>query len=439
MWTSKTPGGRRLDQGLFRQEVMDARHGDWLGTIRLQAPRLGWVFFGFSLLAVGATLALLIGGHYTRHEQVDGTLVPSNGLLTLTPAMPGIVTRVLVHEGDTVHAGQSLLEISGEQDSAAMGDTHAAIATQLQFKRERLQADLGEQQRLADLQQHDLRSRLTLLHGQISQMDEQIALQKQRADSAEVLYEQWSKYGNTGVVSKLSIIQQHDTALQNQVQLKELMGQNFQLRQQAQELQGQLDQLPSTASSKSNDTERQLADVAQSLSQNAAQRAVLLRAPADGTIANVLVHPGQGVAVQQSLMTVLPATSELLAELWVPTKAVGFIHPGEPVVMRYQAYPYQKFGQHLGKVSEVSRSAMGPAEVSRLLGQDIKEPRYRVQVTLDSQSMLAYGRSEVLKPGMTLDADVLLDRRRLIEWVIEPLNGFTRSLYGRAPVIEKTR
>jgi membrane fusion protein len=428
-----------LDQGLFRQEVMDARHGDWLGTIRLQAPRLGWVFFGFSLLAVGATLALLIGGHYTRHEQVDGTLVPSNGLLTLTPAMPGIVTRVLVHEGDTVHAGQSLLEISGEQDSAAMGDTHAAIATQLQFKRERLQADLGEQQRLADLQQHDLRSRLTLLHGQISQMDEQIALQKQRADSAEVLYEQWSKYGNTGVVSKLSIIQQHDTALQNQVQLKELMGQNFQLRQQAQELQGQLDQLPSTASSKSNDTERQLADVAQSLSQNAAQRAVLLRAPADGTIANVLVHPGQGVAVQQSLMTVLPATSELLAELWVPTKAVGFIHPGEPVVMRYQAYPYQKFGQHLGKVSEVSRSAMGPAEVSRLLGQDIKEPRYRVQVTLDSQSMLAYGRSEVLKPGMTLDADVLLDRRRLIEWVIEPLNGFTRSLYGRAPVIEKTR
>ena len=137
-----------------------------------------------------------------------------------------------------MHAGQSLLEISGEQDSATLGDTRAAIATQLQFKRERLQADLGEQQHLAGLQQRDLRSRLTLLHGQIAQRDQQMVLQKQRADSAEKMYDQLSKYGDSGVVSKVSIIQQHDLALQNEIQLKELTTQDFQLRQQAKELQG---------------------------------------------------------------------------------------------------------------------------------------------------------------------------------------------------------
>lgn len=423
-----------MSAGLFRKEVLAAHQNEWLGSIRLQPPRLGWPFFGLGLVATAAILWLLIGSHYTRHEQVDGTLVPSSGLLTVTPVASGIVTRVLVREGDKVHAGQPLVEISGEQDSAALGDTHAAIATQLQFKRNRLQADLDEQQHLAGLQKEDLHSRLTLLHGQIAQMDQQIALQQQRADSALALYEQWSKLGNNGVVSKLQLLQQHDTALQNLVQLKQLKGQSFQLRQQSEQLQGQLDQLPETTSSKRNDTERQLADVAQSLSQNAAQRAVLLRASTDGTVANVLIHPGQAVTAQQSLMAVLPAKSELLAELWVPTKAVGFITPGERVVMRYQAYPYQKFGQHFGRVSDVSRSALSAAEVSRLLGQDIKEPRYRVQVALDSQNVLAYGRAEALKPGMTLDADVLLDRRRLIEWVLQPLSGFTRSLQGNAAI-----
>lgn len=423
-----------MSAGLFREEVLLAQRVEWLGSIRLQAPRLGWAFFSIGLLAITAIYGLLLCGHYTRHEQVAGTLVPSSGLLTLTPVAAGIVTRMYVHEGDAVHAGQPLLEISGELASASLGDTDAAIATQLQIKRTRLQSDLVDQRHLADLQAQDLQSRLALLHGQVAQLEQQVALQQQRADSAMALYDQWVKAGHTGIVSKLQVLQQHDMALQNLAQLKELKGQVFQLRQQAEQLQGQLDQLPATASGKRNDTERQLADVAQSLAQNAAQRAVLLRAPSDGTVANVLVHPGQAVTAQQSLLTVLPAHSQLLAELWVPSKAVGFIHAGEPVVMRYQAYAYQKFGQHVGRVREVSRSAVSATEVSRLLGQNITDPRYRVEVTLDRQSVMAYGKQESLRPGMTLDADVLLDRRRLIEWVLEPLYGFANGLRNEASV-----
>ncbi|MFA6231371.1 MAG: biotin/lipoyl-binding protein [Rhodanobacter sp.] len=192
-----------MSEGLFREEVLLSQRGEWPGSIRLQAPRLGWAFFGIGLLAVVIILALLLEGHYTRHEQVAGTLVPSSGLLTVTPTASGIVTSVSVREGEVVHAGQSLVEISGEQASASLGDTDAAIAAQLQIKRNHLQADLGDQQRLADLQAQDLHSRLSLLHGQIVQMKQQVALQRQRADSAMKLYDQWAKVSKTGVVSKL--------------------------------------------------------------------------------------------------------------------------------------------------------------------------------------------------------------------------------------------
>ncbi|CAM5428875.1 hypothetical protein RLIN73S_04377 [Rhodanobacter lindaniclasticus] len=58
------------------------------------------------------------------------------------------------------------------------------------------------------------------------------------------------------------------------------------------------------------------------------------------------------------------------------------------------------------------------------------QPMYRVQVASDSQHVLAYGKQEPVKPGMALEADVLIDRRRLIEWVFEPLYGMAHHLAG---------
>lgn len=414
-----------MSAGLFRKEVLLARRGERLGTISLQAPRLGWAFFAIGLLTVVAALVLLTKGHYTRHEQVTGTLVPSSGLLAVVPFASGTVTRVLVREGDEVRKGQPLLEISSAQESASLGNTQGAIAAQLQVKRARLQADLDEQSHLADLQQKELLARLSMLHEQLTQLKQQIALQQQRADSALALSKQWSGAASSGIVSKIQVLQQHDTALQNLAQLKELKRQSFQLQQQAVQIQGQLDRLPATIASKQNDIKRQLADVEQSMVRNATQSAVILQAPVDGTIANVLAHSGQGVAAQQPLMTVLPAGSTLLAELWVPSQAIGFVHTGQPVVMRYRAYPYQKFGQHTGHITSVSRSSLSPDQVSQLVGHEVTQPRYRVEVALDSQQVLAYGQPEALRPGMALDADVLLDRRSLLEWVFEPLYGYT--------------
>lgn len=421
-----------MRSSLFRNEVLSARQAEWLGSIRAQAPRPGWLFFGFALSAMASVLALLVCGHYTRHEQVGGVLVPSGGLLTIMPVDAGVVERVLVKEGDRVRAGQSLVEISGEQGSAALGDTHAAIEMQLQLKRDRLKADLVEQQSLAQLRQMDLFARRAALKSQIEQLDGQIAIQIQRASGARALYTEWSKYVASGVISKFQVLQQNDVALQNEAQVMQLQAQHFQLKQQAEELRGMLSQLPASSAVSKNDTDRQMAEVAQSLAENAVRREAVLRATADGTVVTVLVHPGQAVTSQQSVLTVLPNTSTLIAELWVPPESIGFVRKGEAVVIRYQAYPYQKFGQYRGYVSEVSRSAVSAAEISRLIGQDSKEPRFRVRVALDSQHVLVYEQNEPLKPGMTLDADILLDRRRLIEWVLEPLSGFAARMRGRA-------
>jgi membrane fusion protein len=96
----------------------------------------------------------------------------------------------------------------------------------------------------------------------------------------------------------------------------------------------------------------------------------------------------------------------LQAQLLVPSRPVGFIEPGDRVLLRYQAFPYQKFGHHGGKVIRVSRSAINPETT----GAQTTEPYYRVLVALDRQDITAYGRPEPLRPGMVLDADILGER-----------------------------
>jgi membrane fusion protein len=126
------------------------------------------------------------------------------------------------------------------------------------------------------------------------------------------------------------------------------------------------------------------------------------------------------------LLSLLPSGARLQAQLLVPTRAAGFIRPGQEVALRYRAYPYQRFGHHLGRVTEVGRSVIQPNEIS--LPVPVQEAVYRVTVALPLQQVRAYGQAMPLQSGMALDADIRVDRRRLIEWVFDPLLSISGRL-----------
>jgi membrane fusion protein len=142
------------------------------------------------------------------------------------------------------------------------------------------------------------------------------------------------------------------------------------------------------------------------------------------------VELGNTVQAGQPLATVIPAHTAFEADLWAASKDVGFIAPGQQVALRLSAFPYQKFGQLQGEVTRVDLSPGDPgggAVDAAAARESPGEPRYRVVVKLRKQYVLAYGRQQALKAGMTLEADVLQDHRRLIEWVFDPLLSAARG------------
>ena len=117
----------------------------------------------------------------------------------------------------------------------------------------------------------------------------------------------------------------------------------------------------------------------------------------------------------------------LQAHLYAPSHTAGFVRAGQPVYLRYAAYPYQKFGLHTGHITAVSATPFAPNELPPNLSQQLiaqagsHEALYRVNVQLDEQSIQVYGEQWPLKAGLTLEADVLQERRKVWEWVLEPV------------------
>ena len=159
--------------------------------------------------------------------------------------------------------------------------------------------------------------------------------------------------------------------------------------------------------------------MAQEQGEYAPQRSYVVTAPADGIATALLAERGYAAQPDQPLVSLLPVETHLEAQLLVPSQSIGFLAAGQTVYVRHEAFPYQRFGSYRGSVTEISRTLLLPGETT--LPVKLEEPVYRVTVMLDSQTVKAYGQDFPLQAGMLLEADVWLERRKLYQWLLDPL------------------
>lgn len=411
-----------MSQDLFRREALEARRTQWLGPISLAQPVPLW------LLTVGAGLAalvvvlLLVLGSYTRRSTVVGQLVPSKGLATVLSPATGVVGQLDVVEGDTLHAGQRLAVVVTPRATPEGGDTQLALEQRIEQRREGLVSMQSAQQSQLQAQASGLRAQLVAARHELAQIETEVATRQDQARIAGETLARLKQLEDNRYVSILQIKQQESTALEFTGQAQTLQRQAISARRNIAQLEQAIRELPGQQQATQAALQRDLAQLAQEQVETEARGSLVVNAPVSGLVATQMVKPGQAVQAGQPLVSLLPASSQLEAELLVPSRAIGFIEPGDQVLLRYQAYPYQKFGHQIGRVARISRSALSNGELGALIGNAQQgEPFYRVTVVLAKQAVTAFGKAEQLKPGMLLDADVLGEKRRLIEWVFEPL------------------
>jgi membrane fusion protein len=258
----------------------------------------------------------------------------------------------------------------------------------------------------------------------MSQLDSESALQRQRLELAQQTLARFEGLQEDRYVTTAHIQAKKEEVLTVQAQLVSLERQRSTLARDAAALEGQRRELPLQVRTRAGQLLREAQALAQEAAENDAKNELVIRAPQDGTLATVLAEPGQGVTPDTALASLVPSDTHLQAHLYAPSSALGFIRPEQVVRLRIAAFPYQKFGLQAGQVQQVSSTPLQAGELAALpLATKPDEPLYRVTVTLERQSVTAYGREQPLAAGMQLDADVLLERRRLVEWMFAPVLG----------------
>ncbi|MBV8464424.1 MAG: HlyD family efflux transporter periplasmic adaptor subunit [Burkholderiales bacterium] len=244
-------------------------------------------------------------------------------------------------------------------------------------------------------------------------------MQKRRVELAQDTHSRYQELGKQNFMPALQVQQKADELLDQQGKLGAMLRSAGELRSQIGALAAEIDADPLKDANQKAEIQRNITALQQDLAVTEAQREVRITAPVAGTIVGIQVEPGQTANGTEPLAAIIPDGSRLVAYFYAPSSAIGFVKAGQSVMLRYQPFPYQKFGQHAGVVTDVSRSAVKavPTNVANPSGESL----YRITVRPAEQAILAYGKQEPLQPDMQVEADVLTDRRRLIEWIFEPL------------------
>jgi membrane fusion protein len=431
--TTQRTGTASTQRNLFRPESLEARGLAWQGRAVLPL-RLPVVFTTFSSVALAAVAAaLLIFGGYSRRVDMEGEVLPTTGVVAISAPSPGRVERVAVQEGEAVEKGAPLFTLDLDTATKDGGAQQRIIDAQTS-ERAMLVQETQRKNRMSDAAEGELLEKIETLKSQKSQTEEQINVQQGLVTKVANDYNQSIQLFGRHIVTVSELNARRQEWMQTLARLQDLQSSDMRGQAELKEAQYQIATARHTRADENDALKSKILEIDERLANAEAHRSIDIRAPADGVVTSIVAHPGQTISAGAPMLKIVPPHASMQAELLAPSSAVGFIREGGRVLMRYSAFPYQKFGGYLGTVAAVSDAAISAEEAKLFLGGEAPTkqagPFYRVIVTPDSQFARVYGEERRLPANMRVEAYALLDRRKLYEWILEPLYEIGRAAHG---------
>ncbi|WCM25186.1 HlyD family efflux transporter periplasmic adaptor subunit [Sphingomonas sp. QA11] len=406
---------------LFREEVLKRQAKQLHGDISLTFP-IGWHVIGFVLLGSVGTAALFLStASYARTETAVGTIMPDRGVISIVPARPGVITDLRVKEGDKVTVGKPLAIVRAEETSFSGAGAQNGVLDALAGQDRGFQQQLSSNAEAAAEDEAQYAAQIAGFQSELVELENQLAVQRQLVATARTDFEQSREIAKRGFISRHDIQTREEAFLSRRQQLSAL-------EQSRASKQGTLRQAERTRRVASARAAAALASLISSRAQVRQQtagaeagRGYILTSPLAGRVTSLTAHAGDTIANQTPVMAIVPDGARLRAELFLPTKAVGFLSPGQSVRLAVDAFPFEQFGTFPATIVSISS-----APLSRENKAGVMEPMYMVIASIREPSVEAFGRRQSLRAGMTLSARIVTEQRSLVGWLFAPLFAVAR-------------
>jgi membrane fusion protein len=419
--------GTIMRKGLFRKEAMDHQSSALTGRL-LMTPKPAFMVIAAVLVVwLLVVIVFLIQGSYARKASVQGWLEPDSGVYKLhADPRGGQVSDIFVSEGQYVEQGASLLKVSYSNKNAFGAPVSQKLLLELEEKRTRTQ---GIIERLHTLHNNALRKLdASISHAKKERVELQdiMSITRSQYEVTCTQFEKTQSLYQDGHVSHIAYQEQKLRKLASEEQLKRAVQNLNTAYNTISSLIQERASLPMQQKNELANYLNALSDLNQKIVAHNNTHEETIYAPQAGIVSGLHIKPGYDIKSNSLLLTLVPKSTSMQAHMLVPVHSAGFINEGQPLNIRYDAFPYQKFGMQSGHILHISKTLIMPGELhdSPVLAN---EPAYLVTAELINETLLAYGEHIQLKAGMTFSADIELSQRTLIEWLLEPLY----SLSGR--------
>ena len=357
-------------------------------------------------VALITIVVLLIWASFAKIDQVtraSGSVIASARTQEIQSSEGGILTQLLVKEGDNVKKGQ-LLVILEEARAQASVDNSATKIAALKAKISRLEAEIFNKPLIftSDVQKYPeyMQNQKDLYMRRKQAIDQDVmALQNmlQLARQELAMNEPLLKYGD---VSQADIIKLQRQVADLEAQINNKRNKYFE------EAQAELTKAQEDLQAE----EEQLRDRAQVLQQKR------LTAPTDGKVNNIEVTTIGGVIKPGDIiMQLLPTSSDLIIEAKVTPADIAYVKEGQSAKVKLDAYDYSIFGAMNGEVTYISPDTL----IEKTAKGEV--PYYRVQIRIKQAEFQDRGKDIVIRPGMTATVEIKALERTVLNYLTKPI------------------
>ena len=406
---------------LFRQQALAQKHKQiWGEVVISRSVKNNTIFLLFSLLFACAIVFLFIG-QYSQKETVMGLLEPASGVIEARSPKSGILHSVFVQEGEYVHKGTPLFKINSETFLTSGISNNQIRLAQLNRRRDIL-VDLKKAKHIEIAQNKDaLSHRLNVIDSQQALLTEESQILDQELALAAQERSQQLALGKHSLTSK---------SLQNRAEEKWLAVKRKVADNKIKSLNllSNLSNLKDSHRIQTTNLENYLKELDiklisldHDITSLRSNHTTVVTAPADGLVSSLSLEVGMPINTNEYLVSIIPEHQPLVAKLFIPTRAIGFIENGKPVIIKLDAFPYQKYGPVKGSISSISKNIMHGQRSHNVLS--FSEPVYKSLAQLDNQFITINGKPIDLQAGMIFSADIVVSQRTIAEWLFAPILG----------------
>ncbi len=421
---------------LFREEVIEHQRIKWIGKALLVSGLPTWLIGLASSIFVITVIIFLTFGNYTRRINVYGEVITQPRSVNIFSSQVGFISQQFVDVGDKIKKGQLLYEIDISRVTDS-GKVSANIRHAIENQLKQVNDIIQKLQTNKDNTLENLRSQKRQYEIAHEQSKKLVESAHQGVDFSRQTMQNYKEYQERGLVTKDQLSGHTHSYYQLQSAFQGLYSQHIQESLQIINLRSEIVIKAADFDNQISQYQFQRNDLQRQLTETDASGSIVINAPTDGRIESLSVTLGQMVNTGDSLAQIIPrldATYYLV--LWLPNNSVPYISRGDPINIRYDAFPFEKFGQFPGRIDSIAYVPASTQEMATYNSSPVHPTNeranayYKVMAVLDNNQLRYQGKMLHLSSGMKAQATLFLERRPLYQWMFSPFYDMKKSLMG---------